>query len=82
MTGGTAVASCGGSFYETCCNGELRDGRPNGQTGDEQAHVMRWDADAQYGGSVYNDCMKGSTQKTSLCSIVNCPSYPTDALFQ
>jgi hypothetical protein len=40
MTGGTAVASCGGSFYETCCNGELRDGRPNGQTGDEQAHVM------------------------------------------
>jgi hypothetical protein len=33
-TGGTTVAPCDGSFYETCCNGELGDDRPNRQMGD------------------------------------------------
>jgi hypothetical protein len=42
----------------------------------ERAHAMRWDADAQYGGSVYDDLMKGSPQESSLRGIVNgltCP---------
>jgi hypothetical protein len=39
--------------------------------------------DAQYGGSVYDDWMKGSTQETSLhILVVNRSSCPTYAIFQ
>jgi hypothetical protein len=53
-----------------------------GRTGDEWVHTMRRDADAQYGGSVYDDWMKGSPQETSLHDVVNGPSCPAYAIFQ
>jgi hypothetical protein len=61
-------------------NRDVGDGRSNGRTGDERAHEMQWDVDAQYGGSVYDDWMKGSPQETSLHGIVNGPSVY--AIFQ
>jgi hypothetical protein len=69
-------------FMRRVVNRDVGNGRPNGQMGDERAHVKRWDLNTQYGGSVYDEWMKGSPQETSLCGIVNGPSCPAYTIFQ
>jgi hypothetical protein len=63
-------------------NRDIGDGHPNGRTGDEYVHMMRWDIDAQYGSSLYDDWMKGSPQEISLHGIVNGPTCPAYTIFQ